>query len=173
MKPSLEGCFEFGDRHEFYILRYCPVDTSYFILPSKGSRFFFSQNREVSTSMTFPTHKNAGEEILVVAAMHKASETTVESNSFQLFQLEGSSLRLVGVLAADGLEGGALCMSLSLPQVITKVRPTFQPIKLRFETLERKSCRRDENLKPSVYETLRKLTNAHSFGMMYLHVDFL
>eukprot|EP00435_Cladocopium_sp_Y103_P016846 s2347_g4.t1 len=55
-----------------------------------------------------------GEEILVVAAIHKASEATVESNSFQLFQLDEGreELRCVGVVPADGLDGGAQSMSL-------------------------------------------------------------
>jgi len=53
-----------------------------------------------------------GEEVLIVAATHKAGEATVETNSFQLFQLEGEELRCKGVVPVDGVDGGATSMSL-------------------------------------------------------------
>ncbi|CAK9005193.1 unnamed protein product [Durusdinium trenchii] len=53
-----------------------------------------------------------GDEVLVVAATHQAGEATVETNSFQFFQIEGEELRCMAVMPAEGLEGGASCMSL-------------------------------------------------------------
>ncbi|CAJ1407531.1 unnamed protein product [Effrenium voratum] len=55
-----------------------------------------------------------GEEVLVIAAMHKAGETSVETNSFQFFCLaEGAEdLRCMGLATADGLDGGVTKMSL-------------------------------------------------------------